>query len=151
MDFMHQTIHTHNSGQVAHISLFPAIAISLSPRLRKTLIETTGIFFFKRLVRIFGLPCRLSITDVLYYITTFCGPPFLPFDAILISSNRNCTLLFSTFCFCCSWFCIWLKFADPPPPFCLGSTIPSLNAFWTMSVSSKLTAASYWLCPGLCH
>lgn len=48
--------------------------------------------------------------------------------------------------------CIWFKFAAFPfvsthSAYCMGST---LNAFWTMSVLSRLTAASYWLCLQVC-
>lgn len=35
---------------------------------------------------------------------------------------------------------VWVQLLDPP----------SLNAFWTMSVLSRLTAASYWLCLQVC-
>lgn len=91
---------------------------------------------------------------VLFCDNDFCIPQHLAlcpltFDAILISSDRNCTYFNGpsythTFCFCCKRFCIGFNFAAFLlffwPTYFLGSDIqPSVF---------KMPFEQCWSCPG---
>lgn len=104
----------------------------------------------KRIVQIFGTPCHLFMTDS-SSIMTYCIRHLMPSLFHLMGVALYCNF-FSTFCFllqlvfylikicCLSPLSVWARLLGPS----------SLNAFWTMSVSSRLRAASSWLCPGMC-
>ena len=88
------------------------------------LLWHTAYFEFTIQCHLYFIWWELHFIAIFFYLLSF----FVAVGFLLI---KGC---------CLSPLSVWVRLLDPP----------SLNAFWTMSVSSRLRVASYWLCPGMC-
>lgn len=104
--------------------------------------------FFASFLKNYLMPSWFHLIRIALNLLFFLFFCFFFAVCLLVDSNLQPSHPFAFFLFYYYYF-IFL----PIPLFIVSVQLldaPSLNAFWTMSVLSRLTAASYWLCLQVC-